>query len=131
MTRRILAVLLLAGVATGGIALVSVRVAPDAPAGQLALYLELARDRARSSMGLAGLFPARLVEARCSEDGRAADLTFESGLASIRSYATIGFPAPEDWNAPGATTVIVGSSQPAIDATRSVSCDEVEIGPGG
>lgn len=97
MTHRIFAALLLAVVAIGGIALVSVRVAPNAPVSrQLTPYLESAPDRARSSMGLAGLFPARLVEARCSEDGRAADHTFESGLASIRSYAIIGFASPED-----------------------------------
>jgi hypothetical protein len=129
---RIAAVFLLAVVATGGIALVSVRVAPDVPvSGQLTPHLEAARDLARSSLGLAGPFPARLVEARCSEDGRAADLTFESGLASIRSFATIGFPSPDDWYMPGATTVIVGSGQPAMDVARSVACDLVEIGPPG
>jgi hypothetical protein len=128
MSRRILGVLFLAVVAIGALALASVRVAPDAPAGQLAPYLEAARDRARSSTGLAGLFPARFVETRCSVDGRSADLTFESGLASVRSYATIGFLSPKDWNTPGATTVIVGSDQPAIDAARSVSCVEVYIG---
>jgi hypothetical protein len=131
MSRRILAGVFLAVVAIGGFALASVRVAPDEPAGQLAPYIEAARDRARSSMGLAGLFPARFVETRCSVDGRSADLTFESGLAAIRSYATIGFPSVEDWYEPGTVTVIVGSGQPAIDATRSVSCDEVEIGPPG
>jgi hypothetical protein len=66
MSRRTLAILL-AVVAIGGIAVVSVRVAPDAlVSDQVTPYLEGARDMARSSLGLAGLFPARLVEARCS-----------------------------------------------------------------
>lgn len=130
MRRRILALLPVV-IGLGAIASGNVRTAPDAPvSSQLTPYLEPAREMARSSMWLAGVFPIRFVEARCSEDGRAADLTFESALASIRSYATIGFPSPEDWYAPGATTVVVGSGQPVIDAAR-VSCDLVEIGPPG
>ncbi len=132
MSRRILAFVFLAVLALGGIVVVNLRVGPDAPvSGQLAPYLERARDMARSSMGLAGLVPVRLVEARCSEDGRAAVLTFESGLASIRSYASIGFPPAEEWSAPGAVIGIVGASQPESDPTTLVSCDLVEIGPPG
>lgn len=131
MSRRILSVIV-AVTALGGAALANAIGGPDAPiSAQLAPYLEGARDRARSSLGVAGLFPVRFVEAGCAVDGRAADLTFESGLASIRSYATIGFPSLEDWYAPGATTVIVGSTHPEIDPARSVDCDLVEIGPRG
>ncbi|MFP5343707.1 MAG: hypothetical protein ACLGIJ_12440 [Candidatus Limnocylindria bacterium] len=122
------------GFAIGGFAVAllvwgNVRAGPDAtvpPA--LGRWVEPAREAARREAGLAGLLPARLLGARCSMDGRIAVLTFESAVGSVASSATIGFPAPEEWTAPGATVTIIGiDSDPGPLSVEG--CARVPTGP--
>lgn len=95
----------------------------------LARWLEPARDAARREAGPVGLLPARLVEARCSADGRTAVLRFESAIGAASSFATIGFPPPEDWNMPGATVTIIGSKVREPEGISVDACTRIPTGP--
>ncbi len=98
-----------------GLALVgftAIRAAPDATVpSRLVRWVDPAREMARGKAGLADLLPFRFVEARCTADGRAAALVFESAVVSVRSYAVIGFPSDAEADSPGAAIVIVGLTE--------------------
>lgn len=123
------------GIIIGGLAVAlfasgSVRVASDAPVPPtLAPWVEPAREAARREAGLVGLLPARFVGARCAIDGRTAVMAFESVILSAPSFATIGFPAAEDWNAPGATVAIIGIDSPDLEAASVEACAGIVTGP--
>jgi hypothetical protein len=130
MGRRILFVVVaLAGLAVLGLA--NLRPGPDAPIpAALVTWIEPAREAARSSAGLAAFAPARFIEARCTADGRAAVLTFESAVGSFRAYATMGFPSAADWSLPGATVTIIGSSHADVSISAEPGwCDRVAVSP--
>lgn len=129
MGRWILAITI-GGLAVALFAWSNVRAGPDAavpPA--LTPWVEPAREAARREAGLVGLLPARFVEARCTVDGRTAVLAFESAVGSVASFATIGFPAAEDWNAPGATVVIMGSDAPDLAGVTVEGCARIPTAP--
>ncbi len=106
-----------------------VRAGPDAPvASPLVPWLDDAREVAQREAGLVGFLPTRFVEARCTSDGRTAILTFQSVLMSAHSVAVIGFPSPEDWDAPGATVVIGGYDESDQIEVSTEACARVPTG---
>lgn len=118
------------GLAVALFAWSNVKAGPDALVPPtLAPWVEPAREAARREAGLVGLLPARFVGARCSSDGRTAVLVFESAVGSVPSFATIGFPTPDDWYAPGATVAIIGLQVPDPEAMSIDSCARVPTGP--
>jgi hypothetical protein len=105
------------------IAIATVRIEGDRPVpASLEPFLEPARALARDSLGVVGLPPARFVEARCTSDGLTAVLTFESLVGSVRSFATIRFPSPEERGYVGAAIGIVGSSILEVETNDAASC---------
>ncbi len=105
--------------------------APDAAINdRLAPPLEPARSAAQPFGGVPFAWaPTRLVESACSADGRTAVLTFESTVGPARTFATIGFPGPEDLLSPGAMVVIGGSDATSpIASFDSADCGSVPTG---
>jgi hypothetical protein len=96
--------------------------------GDLAPYVDAARERARAAAGLPEPIPLRVTGARCSTDLASAVLAFETPFGH-RSYAIIGFgetPGPDD---PGSPTAIVGQSEAEFEASSGAGTVWTEACP--
>ena len=99
------------------VAYANLHVEADAiPPARLAPFVEYGRSRAEAELGLAGMVPFRLVEARCAPDGVGV-LLFESAR-SDKFYTVISAPPPS--NAPDAV-MVVGAMTAAEFADSEVS----------
>lgn len=113
-----------------GLAWINAPPGPDAAVPpSLVGVLERAREAARREAGFLGLAPARFAAARCSSDGATAVLTFESAIASARSFAIVEFPTAKEWDEPGAVIAIRGDAAEPSAGGSVASCRNVPSGP--